>query len=368
MNLDEQSVVDALHDIDATIPSDLASRARAGGRRRLIRGRIYAAAGVVALAAVATPVALALTSSGKASIEPAHQHLYPGLYAPPPSPGSECNSGTAGKTPAEGYSDLLLLPPAATDASALVRAQSWNCLPAHVALTALKMRGQDVAAGLVVDGPNAPTPEEVNLSGPGVHFAGQLGQLAIRGRAAAEYTWPGADHTDVYWTEADGGQWFATVSGMPRAQAVDLLDRIDLDSHAGTATLPGAASDGWTVEPSADDPARTGHGVVFANWRDPQAHKVDLTVMQGPDRVSQFAAGAPAGPYAIAGYVGPMKVITVRGHRAAYGVGRSAVVFWQESPDVEVLMSVEGADETEIQQVAESLTLASPNDPRISKN
>ena len=368
MRVDEQIVIDALHDIDARVPLELSNLARAGGRRRVMRRRAYVSAGVAVAVAVAVAIPLAMSiGSDEDALEPAkQQHVYPGLFAPPPAPGTQCNAGGGDEVQPTDYPDLLLLPPAGQDARALVRQQIWNCLTPHVALTALKTEGEVVTTGLVVAGPNAPTPEEVSRAGPGVQSAIPPDHLPIRGRSATEFVLPSQHATDVYWTEADGGQWHANAKGMDEAHAVELINTLILDSRAGTATLPGAAKDGWTIAPPDGTGAVSDGGLVYVDWRDQQGHAVDMTVMHGPDGVAEFAAGGPAGPYAIEGYRGPIEFVTVRGQRAAYGPGRIPVLFWQEAPNVEITLSIERADEAELRQVAESLQLTSPNDPRVS--
>jgi hypothetical protein len=47
------------------------------------------------------------------------------------------------------------------------------------------------------------------------------------------------------------------------------------------------------------------------------------------------------------------------------GSGESSVLFWQEAPDVEAELSITHGGASEIEQVANSLTLASPADTRI---
>ena len=146
MEVDERSVVDALLEIDGAVPAGLLDRVHSGGRRRILRRRVYAALGVVVVGAVAIPVVFALRG-GDSALEPA-QRVYPGLFAPPPSPGSQCNEGTGAGLSSVAHPDLLLLPPVGQDATALVRPVRWNCADPHVALTALKTDGAAVTAGV----------------------------------------------------------------------------------------------------------------------------------------------------------------------------------------------------------------------------
>lgn len=336
----------------------------------MIRRRAVAAVGVVAAAAAAVPVALAVGASGGSSIEPAQQQrIYPGLYAAPPAPGSQCNAGQGRRAATSDYPELLVLPPSTMPLTSFnIATQSLNCPPAHVALTALKLDGNAVSQAVEVEGPNAPTTREVDESGPGVHHGTPSADQPILGQAATEFGFGDSDHVDAYWTEPDGGQWHAAVKGMSETAAVALLDRLKLDSKAGTATLPDAHADGWVVEPAAADATSPSTGVMFASWTDPAGHHVTINVMQGPDRVDPFAAGGPAGAYGVEGYIGPVALATVRGHPAVVGTGSSPTLFWQESRDVQVVMTVVGGNQADAEQVAESLTLASPSDPRINTN
>lgn len=371
MHLDEQALVDALHGVDAQAPPDLVSRVRDGGRRRLVRRRTFvgAGAGLVAVAGGATAVALVPGSGhgiAPGTTGPSTQAVFTNLYAAPPAAGSQCNAGEGQKATPSDYPDLLLLPPADEQLTSVnVATQSLNCLPAHVALTALKLAGGNVTQGVVVEGPNAPTAAEVDEAGPGVgHFTPPDDQ-PILGQPATEFQFGNTDHIDAYWTEPDGGQWRATVSGKSPGDAVSLLNQLTLDPKDGTATLADASTDGWVVEPSAADVTSPDAGVMAADWTDAQGHRVSITVTQGPDRVEQFAGGAPAGSYFPEGYVGPVEFVTVSGHRAAYGPG-GGILFWQNSSGVEVELTVADGSEAEIEQLADSLTLASPDDPRLN--
>jgi hypothetical protein len=224
-----------------------------------------------------------------------------------------------------------------------------------------------VQAGIVVEGPDAPTPLEIDEAGPGVQHATPPGHSPILGQPATEFTFGNTEHRDVYWSEPDGGQWHATVSGLSQSAAVELLDGLTLESRTGSASLAGSQTN-WQVEPPAADAAASDEGALAAAWTDAEGHRATLNITQGPDRVDQFAVGAPSGQYVPEGYAGPIRLTSVRGHPAAFGPGATPTLFWQEAPDVEVSLVITGASEAEIKQVAGSLTLASPNDPRFSAN
>jgi hypothetical protein len=263
---------------------------------------------------------------------------------------------------------LLLLPPTGQPViDAYLRDDATACASPHVALTALRLDGQTVAAGLVVQGPNAPTAAEVGEAGLGVVHGTPPGNAPVLGQPATEFRFGGTNHIDAYWTMPDGGQWQATVSGMSQDAAVALLNQLNLDSKAGTASLPAPSTAGWTIEPAAADIAASDTGALYADWLDPQGHKVELTVRQGPDRIDQLAAGGPAESYSPVGYVGPVQFTTVRGHSALIGTGDLPVLFWQEAQNVQVELAATGGtiSSAELEQVANSLTLASPDDPRL---
>ncbi|HEX3900041.1 MAG TPA: hypothetical protein VHW74_12790 [Mycobacteriales bacterium] len=369
MAIDESMLADALQTLDVDVPVDLARRARLGGRRRLVRRRSYVAAGAVGVAAVAVPSVLVLRGTDGGKVEPGAQSstqaVYSDLYAAPPAPGSQCQVGGGGSATLSAYRDLLLLPPEGqpvTDASVML--STLDCPPPHVALTALKTDGDQIVEGLVIYGPNAPTPMEVGIAGPNVHFGGQAGELAVDGQPAREYTFSGSTHTDVYWSEPDGGQWRASLRGMTQQQAVDLLNQMTFDGKSGTAVPPQPTADQWTVEPAVTDTS-TSAGEMTAHWTDAEGHQVGLVVTQGPDQVDQLAAGGPAEEYAVVGYVGSMQLVTVRGHDGVIGAGESSVLFWQEAPDVEAELSITHGGASEIEQVANSLMLTAPDDSRF---
>jgi hypothetical protein len=368
MILDERALAAALGAIEVAVPVDLASRARAGGRRRLMRRRAYAAAGVAAFGVAATPTAFAvrsaLSSDGDAQLPIASSPTtatVTDLYATPPASGSVCNGGDSVKVSPSAHPDLLLLPPSSVPLRyAFVRDQSWGCVSPHVALTALQSAGGDaIGAGLVVEGPNAPTPAEDGREGPYIHFFGQTAHDSIDGQPATEFTVAQGSHTDAYWTEPDGGQWHAIVRGMSQQGAVTLLNQLAVDGRNGTARLAGADSPEWTVEPTVPDVAADQTGVVMAQWVDSEGHVVDLTVTQTPDRTYQRAIADE----------GPESVVTVRGHTAVLGSGDGGVplgVVWQEAQDVQVQLAVTGGSVAELERIAASLAPASPDDPRFA--
>jgi hypothetical protein len=367
MTLDEKSLTDALGAIDAVASPDLAARARAGGRRRLVRRRSLTAVGAVALGAAAAPVTLAVRSGigshgGTITLGASPTATDPGLYAAPPLPGSRCNEGYAGKAAPATYPDLLLLPPSTADMHyAFVRNETSGCASPHVALTAIQRDGDSVGAGLVVQGPNAPTPVEDGRQGPSIEFSGITGHEPIDGQPGTEYTIPESGRTDGFWTEPDGGQWHAVARGMSASDAVALFNRLEVDGHAGTASVPESAIQGWTVEPPADDVDTGQTGMVISQWIDAEGHLVDMTVSQTPDRTFQHAVESG----------GQESIVTVRGRPAVLAPtggngGNAYALTWQESKDAEVELAVTGGTASEIKQVAESLVLASADDPRIS--
>lgn len=366
MTLDEKSLSDALRAIDSGVSPDLAARVRIGGRRRLVRRRSLTAVGAVAIGAVATPTAIAARAvgphgGGTFKVGSSPNATDPALYAAPPAIGSECNGGYSGKDSPAAHPDLLLLPPQSADVRyAFVRNQTSACAAPHVALTAIQQHGDAIGAGLVVEGPNAPTATEDGRVGPYIDFMGETGHAPIDGQPAVEFTIQQSGHTDAYWTEPDGGQWHAVVRDMNQADAVALLDRLELDGHDGTATLPDASNDGWTVEgPVADRSADQG-GTVISQWTDTQGHLVDMTVSQTSDRtiVDAIAGG---GSESIVTVRGKPAVLSPTGGNGGDGYG----LIWQEDKDVLVSLSVTGGNATEIEQVAESLSLASPDDARF---
>jgi hypothetical protein len=365
MTFDEHALTDALHGIAVDVAPDLASRARTGGRRRLMRRRSLTAAGAVAVGAATVPVTVAVSDGwGEGRVEVTTSSNASSLYVPPPPAGSQCNAGFASKASAADHADLLLLPPGQQVRYAYVRDETSDCSYPHVALVAWQPAGdsdhQSIGAGVVVEGPNAPTAVQAGAVGPAITFAGDTGHLPVRGQAATEFTID--DYTNAYWTEPDGGQWHAKVREMSQHAAVALLNRLVLDSRTGTAALGGASADGWGTVSDLPDRSSSDTAEVISQWSDPEGHLVDMTVTQRPDwSVYERAAE----------FIGPTQIVAVRGGPGLLAPsggngGNAYSLTWQESNDVEVDLAIKGATTEEIQQVAESLQLASPDDPRIS--
>jgi hypothetical protein len=370
--IDEHTLAEALQSLDGATAPDLLTKVRRGGRRRLLRHRSYAAAGVAAVAGAAAPITTAvLHQHGATALGLGRGHRAHGagdLYAPPPPAGSQCNGGVSGNSHPDGhaaasaYPQLLYLPPGQPVRYAFVRSQRGTCAPPHVALTAWQRAGGEVVRGLVVEGPNAPSAMQAGYAGPDVGFSGQNGHQQIDRQAGREFTIRQAENTEAFWTEPDGGQWHATVKGVSQDRAVQLLDRLRLDPRSGTAALSGPVAHAWQVEPPAQDQPRAS-GWFTSEWTDAQGHRVDLDATQTPDRMNQLAAAD----------AGTRTVITVRGHRALYspvdGLGGGVpVVTWQEAPDVQIDLTVVGGTEQEVVRVADSLGHIAANDPRINRN
>lgn len=367
MTLEEKALTEALGAIDADVSPDLAARARAGGRRRLLRRRSLTAVGAVAVGAATAPVTIAVRSAGSHGddsfrVGASPTATDPSLSAAPPAAGSVCNDGYASKATPSTYPQLLLLPPSSQHMRyAFVRNETSGCASPHVALTALQRDGDAVGAGLVVQGPNAPTPAEDGREGPSIEFAGVTGHDPIDGQPATEYTIPESGRTDAFWTEPDGGQWHAVTRGMSASGAIALFNRLEVDGHSGAASLPDSAIHGWTVEPPADDVGAGRTGMVISQWLDAQGHLVDMTVTQTPDRTFQHAVESG----------GQETIVTVRGRPALLAPtggngGNAYALTWQESKDAQVELALTGGGAAEIEQVAESLVLASPDDPRFA--
>jgi hypothetical protein len=366
MTIDEHLVSDALHAVEVDVAPDLAARVRRGGQRRLLRRRSVAAAGVTAVAAAGVPTAIALGSgSGSRQV----QQIYPAssggpsagtvadLYATPPAAGAHCNSSYSARASATDYPQLLLMPVNQQVKYAFVRQEQATCLPAHVALTAYRSDSSAVTSGLEIDGPNAPTAAEDGREGASVEFSGDTGHLPVDGRDATEFTITSKASSDIYWTEPDGGQWHASVTGLSQAAAVALLNQVSYDGANGTASLP--RSSNWTVAPAATDLPSKDTGWVTEQWTDPQGNEVDLDMTQTPDRTDQQAA--QEGDTA--------RFVTVGGHRAVLDLAQDfAQLTWQDRPDVQARLSVSGGTADEVEMLASNLSMTTPSDPRINSN
>jgi len=357
MMIDERTLAESLHSLEMDVAPDLAARVRRGGQRRLLRRRAQVAAGVAAVGAASVPVGIAVRTQVNAShISAASDASLSDLYAPPPAPGSTCTEGTSGAAAAAAYPQLLLLPPGQDVTYAHVRRGKSDCSPPHVALTLLHTAGDQVTRGLVLEGPNAPTAIEAGF-GPGSNPVGGTGSQPVQGSAAEEFT---VDrHTDVYWTGPDGAQWHAEMTGVTQADAVVLLDGLTLDSHAGTATVPSSAAQDWTVAaPAADAPSGL-EGSVESEWVDSNGHTVDLNVSAVPNRIDQQAATAQLGA----------TFVTVNGQRGeVVSDPRTATVGWQAGDNVEADVTVLGGTAAEAEQIAASVRLTAPDDPRFNQD
>ncbi len=359
MVIDEETVTESLHSLDVVIAPDLLARVRRDGRRRLLRRRSLVAASAVAAGSAAVPVTLALRASGAADVIGAASRggsraTLSELYAPPPAPGSRCTEGGSSAAAPTAYPELLLLPPGQAVTSAVVRAGTSRCRAPHIALTLLRADSDVVTAGVVVAGPNAPSADEDGF-GPGSDPVGDTGSLPILGVAGTEFTADG--HTDAFWTEPDGGQWHAQVRGLSQQDAVALLDQLTLDSHAGTATIPPDAARGWTIAPAAVDERAGTEGTVMSEWVDGSGHTVELNVTAGPSRVDQEAASARL----------DATLVTVAGQPGVLlADARTATLIWAPAHDVEADITVNDGTGTEVEQLAASLALAPPSDPRFA--
>jgi hypothetical protein len=365
MILDEQSVSAALRGIEGDVPIDLVSRTRSGGRRRVVRRRAYAVLGVAAAVAVAVPTVHVVRASGGRAIEPTRQQrVYPGLFATPPDAGPQlCASGYSEKVAPERYPDVLYLPSGQAVRVLAVSHESRVCPRPHQALTAVHLQddGATFDRGLVVKGPNAPSAIQMGAVGvPGATFAGSTGHSAIHGQPGVELTVLKGETaiTTAYWTEPNGGQWQAVVRDMSQSEAVQLLNRLDIDGKRGTATLPHAAGDGWTIEPAVPDRFLAGFGALGAEWTDKLGHRVSMSVAQRCESpISETVA-----------YAGTFEMLAIRGGPAILTTGRFPSLTWQVTPNVQVLMTMTFGSPQELVDQAERLSLTTPDDPRISKD
>lgn len=362
MKIDEQSLSESLHSLEGEIAPGLAARVRHEGRRRLLRRRSFTAAGAIAIGSAAAPTTIAVRTHfdsnavlGAAS-GPGSSATLSELYAAPPLPGSRCTQGSTAKAAPASYPQLLLLPPVNDVTYALVRRGTSECRTPHVALTLLREQGDRVTQGVLVDGPNAPTAAEDGF-GRGSVPIGDQGSQPILGAAGTEFTADG--RTDAYWTEPDGGQWHAEARGMSQDDAVALLDQLSVDSDAGTAALVSGSAHGWTVAAPAVDPPAGAVGSVLSEWVDSAGHTVDMNVSAEPTRIDQEAATARL----------DATFVTVDGQPGMLVADlRAATLVWQVASNVEADITVNGGTAEEVEQLAASVTLAAPDDPRFSEN
>lgn len=361
MILDETTVTEALHRAtsDLTGDPDLVEHVRQGGRRRLHRRRILETAGVLVVAAAIVPAAIELAPNhnGKATVQIGSSPTAAvALYAAPPPAGAQCNGGHADPASDAAYPQLLMLPTDQSVAYAFTNSQTSSCAPAHVALTMLATAGNVVTRGVVIEGPNAATAAESGYGANGQNFTGETRHPQIYGQAASVLYIPAAKSATVFWTGADGSQWQASTRGLSPSAIATLLNRVQFDAQTGTASLPDAANDGWTVEPPAADATDGASGIFYSQWTS-DGSEVDLTVTQAPDRTDQTAATMPGS-----------RLVEVQGHPAALSVSSQfATLTWQPRANTAVSLMVLHGTARQVEQIAATITATTASDPRMHR-
>ena len=355
MSIDESTISDLLRRATEDVePSpDLRFRVHTGGRRRLRRRGIGAVVGVVGVLAALVPSAIAVTSGV------GHTRLNAtGATSPPWPPAQSCDVQSGDRSTAVAYPQLLMLPP---DQSVLYAFTNSGGAPIpcgyfpHVALTLLQLNHGNSVRGVEVDGPDAPTVEQFGYAPGGADFNGRKLHLTVGSHSAIALYEP--NHTSrVFWSDGTGNQWQVTARGFTPTSLRSLVRDLRFNPTAGTATLPNAASDGWTVEPAPPEQRGSRAGVFYALWHN-DGSKLALNVQPGPDRIDQDAVSGG-------------QLTTVQGRPAVVrtlGNNGYEVLDWQVSQNVTVHLAATHSSPTTIMAIANSLRSITANDPRLHR-
>jgi hypothetical protein len=361
VKLDEATLSESLHDAtrDLAMPGDIGQVARRGGARRLRRRQIAAVLCTAAVVAALVPTAIALAPSGSPQAGTHVGHNSNGdLYAAPPTV-STCGAiggNGSGAASATTYPELLMLPRDTAVRYAFANKRGVGagdgCPPPHVALTLTKASGDKTVAGAVIYGPDAPSAVQAGEVAPHETFSGLTLHPSVDGVTGIAFYIAANKSTRAYWTDPDGGQWRTQIRGLTSRQVKSLLASLQFDAAAGTAKLPDATSQGWTVQPAAPDRSGRQPGIFYVLWHVDRT-RVAMTVTHGPDRIEQVAALAP-------------------GAQSTIIRGRPAVVYrhggnlrWQPAKDISIYLTAYGSSPSQIVQIANSLQSISPEDPRL---
>jgi hypothetical protein len=355
--LDEVTVSDLLHDAtgELNVPDGLVDRVHQRGAHRLQRRRIVSAVAVAAAIGALTPAAIALapTGSTRQSVGIDGENQSSGHGA-----STSCNAATHLAAPSA-YPQLLMLPTDQRVMSAYMETRAPGCLPSHVALTLLRQSGKLVTAGVVLEGPDAPTAVEQGYGEPG-QYAETILHPRVDGETATAYYDKG--HATVFWAGPGGARWFLRARGINADALKSLLARLRLDARSGTATLPDASAAGWQVAPPAPDPAVDLSGWFISQWRPagcPASRtascETSLTVRPGPDRQDQNAAVLP-----------DARMISLGGRPGVLAFHGSYLV-WQPTPGVTAILAVGAGQASQILELAASIQPIAPTDPRLHR-
>jgi hypothetical protein len=381
MNADENRLIEALRHLkdDRAVDPGLVDRSAHRGERRLARRRLGAGLAAAAVVAIAVPAAITLTPGGgghDTTLTPAtgssagNTHHSAKAGDDNHGCGSEPSPGPTRQVldPAS-HPDLLLLPPGQQFSKAQV-VRDPGLMPCGpnppIAGAFYRAKSHAVTASVLVKGPHAPTAAQEGFTkkhpdvDPGDPHAWKVGSARVDGQRAITNFMTGSkgrNSVEVYWTARDGSRWHAQTTGMTQAEAVKVLNRLQLNPAARTATMPNAAASGWATFAAGRHPARPNEGVsLYAQWTD-SGVPFGLSVTKQPDDVFPPIAGT--------------RVVSVNGHRALlFTEGGEANLSWRAADGLSISLTagglgLPGKPGDHLLQIANSLKHVSPDDPRL---
>lgn len=191
------------------------------------------------------------------------------------------------------------------------------------------------------------------------------GRESVRGRTADAYgASNGQPVAALLWTEK-GERWLATGHGLGPGELNRMVDALRIDAGTGAVNLPAPYLAGFERIPPV-------HAFAGVPWRPV------WSVLYGPrgHHTGELSISVTPTPRPLDALLRPgMRIVTVRGHRAAARIeppgtpGRFAELMWEERPGILVQIFATGIDGTwpDLTGVAESLHPVSATDPRVTR-
>lgn len=320
-------------------------------RRHAVR-----AAGITAIVgAVAATAALLVQDGPDTSTMDRTPHGVPHLE---PAPSWICErEDTETAVDVEAVDGLRLLPTWLPDGVDLAGAEARQVVPGcpyiEPALSLLLVDGETIRGSMTLHGPYATPPEMLSPPDP-VNLRGVRAAITV---ADTGFQPPAYELT---WAEPDGGHWKLTTDGIALAQLRTFAEAFILDSRPDSgpvAVLPGdALPNGWVVVYQA--PAQP-------ELQSAAAERWTVTTNREECSVTASSGHGDVPPGAYVWTQGDL-YLRVRGHDAvARSFDNGADLRWAEAPGIHVSVYCTGQDLDTVKQIAESLELVEPGDPRI---
>lgn len=332
------------------------------GRIRRTRTTAITLASATTLGAAALAVAVVvngLPGAGSPRVAPG-AGISPTVAAPTTpaqQAGADCSPGYAASGTFEQVPGLLHLPPADVAGDPLVlsfvRDSTSACTPAPSAAVWYATTGGTVTARMQVDGPGAVDNYDHPVGGSG-SFGGKVGTETIGDRTVRVYDMLDAyDHpwTMYFWTEPDGGTWWADVQG--------------LDGTAARAAVAGLRIDGGRLDPASQPDALPQHGT----GADAPPGRHSRYFYAAFKNVNEDAGGwsLEVGDGADLGWQGVMGAhkVEVNGRPGWSSPQKSMTMLTWQGPDGNLYHVTGTITEAKALAVARSLAPVAPDDPRL---